>query len=75
MCKATDTSYNVQPESPEPNWNVRGLLNNSWHRVTVRLPSTLRRIYGFPARMQKKKTDNYVVVPHAVVQETIMGGA
>jgi sulfite oxidase len=26
-------SYNAQPESPEPIWNLRGLNNNSWHRV------------------------------------------
>ena len=35
LCKATDISYNSQPESPEPIWNIRGLNNNSWHRVRV----------------------------------------
>jgi len=34
-CKATDSSYNSQPESPEPIWNIRGLNNNSWHRVHI----------------------------------------
>mmetsp|Transcript_27669 Transcript_27669/g.94435 ORF Transcript_27669/g.94435 Transcript_27669/m.94435 type:complete len:490 (-) Transcript_27669:114-1583(-) len=34
-CKATDASYNVQPERAEPIWNLRGLNNNSWHRVPV----------------------------------------
>ena len=33
MCKATDVAYNVQPESAEPIWNIRGLNNNSWHRM------------------------------------------
>jgi sulfite oxidase len=35
VVKATDESYNTQPESPAAIWNVRGLVNNSWHRVTV----------------------------------------
>jgi sulfite oxidase len=35
ICKATDEAYNTQPESPAAIWNVRGLVNNSWHRVTV----------------------------------------
>ena len=33
MCKATDAAYNNQPERAEPIWNIRGLNNNSWHRV------------------------------------------
>lgn len=35
MCKATDAAYNNQPERAEPIWNIRGLNNNSWHRVEV----------------------------------------
>lgn len=35
VCKATDESYNTQPESARDVWNVRGLVNNAWHRVTV----------------------------------------
>lgn len=35
LCRATDTSYNTQPERPEHIWNLRGLNCNSWHRVTV----------------------------------------
>ena len=31
-CKATDASYNVQPEKLEQAWNIRGLNNNSWHK-------------------------------------------
>ena len=34
-CRATDASYCVQPESPEPIWNIRGLNNVSWHRVQL----------------------------------------
>jgi len=33
--KATDTSYNVQPERIEPYWNLRGVLANSWARQKV----------------------------------------
>ncbi len=35
VCKATDESYNTQPEAPEPIWNLRGVLCNSWHQVQV----------------------------------------
>ena len=35
VCKAVDSSHNVQPEKVDGIWNVRGLLNNSWHRVKV----------------------------------------
>lgn len=34
-CKATDTCHNVQPDSIAGIWNLRGFLNNSWHRVNV----------------------------------------
>lgn len=37
MCKATDHSYNVQPEKTNPLWNLRGILNNAWHRVEVKV--------------------------------------
>jgi sulfite oxidase len=33
ICKATDSSYNTQPENSEFSWNIRGLNNNSWHRI------------------------------------------
>jgi sulfite oxidase len=36
VCRATDTSYNTQPERPEPIWNLRGLNCNCWHRVKVK---------------------------------------
>jgi len=35
-CKATDSSYNTQPESVSSIWNLRGLNNNSWFRVRIR---------------------------------------
>jgi len=35
MCKAVDAQYNVQPESIDSIWNIRGVLCNSWHRVRV----------------------------------------
>lgn len=36
-CKAIDSSFNVQPESCDHVWNVRGLGNNSWFRMSYRL--------------------------------------
>lgn len=36
-CKAVDASMNTQPETPAPIWNLRGILNNSWHRVHVKV--------------------------------------
>uniref|UniRef100_A0A8C6V922 sulfite oxidase n=1 Tax=Naja naja TaxID=35670 RepID=A0A8C6V922_NAJNA len=35
VCKAVDTSYNVQPERAEPLWNILGVLNSAWHRIRV----------------------------------------
>lgn len=35
ICKATDSSYNVQPETFQPIWNLRGLMGTAWHRVNV----------------------------------------
>ena len=37
ICKATDRAYNTQPEDASGIWNVRGLLHNAWHRVTILL--------------------------------------
>lgn len=33
--KAVDSSYNSQPDSVAPIWNLRGVLSNAWHRVNV----------------------------------------
>lgn len=35
VCKAVDSSYNVQPDSVAPIWNLRGVLSTAWHRVRV----------------------------------------
>lgn len=35
IAKTVDSAANVQPESVESVWNLRGVLNNSWHRVHV----------------------------------------
>jgi len=35
LCRATDAAYNTQPESMLTTWNIRGLVNASWHRKTV----------------------------------------
>ena len=37
ICKAVDNSYNTQPENIENIWNIRGLNNNSWHKVNYKL--------------------------------------
>ncbi|XP_061883632.1 sulfite oxidase, mitochondrial isoform X1 [Entelurus aequoreus] len=37
VCKAVDDSYNVQPDSVAPIWNLRGVLSNAWHRVRVQV--------------------------------------
>lgn len=34
-CKAIDESYNVQPDTAGPIWNLRGCLSNAWHRVNI----------------------------------------
>lgn len=38
ICKAVDSSYNVQPDNVDGIWNLRGVLSNAWHRVTVNAP-------------------------------------
>ncbi|KAE9590232.1 hypothetical protein Lal_00027946 [Lupinus albus] len=35
IAKAVDSAANVQPEKVEDIWNLRGILNTSWHRVQV----------------------------------------
>lgn len=41
VCKAVDSSYNVQPDSILPIWNLRGVLSNAWHRVKVKIHDDL----------------------------------
>jgi sulfite oxidase len=40
ICKAIDSSYNSQPDTTAPIWNLRGVLSTSWHRVPVFVPKT-----------------------------------
>ncbi|XP_028771351.1 sulfite oxidase isoform X1 [Neltuma alba] len=35
IAKAVDSAANVQPQQVEDIWNLRGILNTSWHRVHV----------------------------------------
>ncbi|KAL3885841.1 hypothetical protein ACJMK2_025873 [Sinanodonta woodiana] len=42
ICKAIDSSYNCQPDSVEGIWNLRGVLSNAWHRVSVTIPDEQR---------------------------------
>ncbi|MED6131337.1 hypothetical protein PIB30_008983 [Stylosanthes scabra] len=35
IAKAIDSGANVQPKKVEDIWNLRGILNTSWHRVKV----------------------------------------
>lgn len=35
VAKAVDSSYNTQPDTVAPIWNLRGVINNAWHRVHV----------------------------------------
>lgn len=37
VAKAVDVAGNVQPENVEVIWNLRGILNTSWHRVQVKI--------------------------------------
>ncbi|CAI5953610.1 unnamed protein product [Closterium sp. NIES-64] len=36
VARAVDSSSNTQPEDVESIWNLRGVLNNSWHRVDLK---------------------------------------
>ncbi|XP_068665183.1 sulfite oxidase [Aristolochia californica] len=38
IAKAVDSAANVQPDKVEDIWNLRGILNTSWHRIQVRSP-------------------------------------
>jgi hypothetical protein len=35
ICKAVDISYNVQPDSVQGLWNLKGVLNSAWHRILL----------------------------------------
>lgn len=40
ICKAVDSSYNSQPDTTAPIWNLRGVLSTSWHRVPIFVPKS-----------------------------------
>ncbi|EYU34805.1 hypothetical protein MIMGU_mgv1a007570mg [Erythranthe guttata] len=40
VAKAVDIAGNIQPENVEFIWNLRGILNTSWHRVRVHIGSS-----------------------------------
>lgn len=35
VCKAVDSSYNVQPNQVDGIYNKRGVLSNAWHRIKI----------------------------------------
>uniref|UniRef100_A0A6B2L3C7 sulfite oxidase n=2 Tax=Arcella intermedia TaxID=1963864 RepID=A0A6B2L3C7_9EUKA len=37
VVKAVDSSYNTQPESWGPVWNVRGVLANAWYKIHLKV--------------------------------------
>lgn len=40
ICKAVDSSYNSQPDTTAPIWNLRGVLATSWHRIPIYVPQS-----------------------------------
>jgi sulfite oxidase len=44
--KAVDSSFNVQPEKANHEWNVRGLMNNSWYKSQARVIQAKRHTLG-----------------------------
>ena len=38
VSKAVDRNQNVQPKDMTGIWNLRGLMNNTWHKVNVKVP-------------------------------------
>jgi sulfite oxidase len=43
VAKAVDSAANVQPEKVEDVWNLRGILNTSWHRIKIQNSSCVGR--------------------------------
>ncbi len=39
VARATDIQHNTQPDDARRIWNLKGYVNNSWHRVKVRVAS------------------------------------
>ena len=44
VCKAVDSSYNNQPESNAPIWNLRGCLTNGWHKVPIKIEDSKKKL-------------------------------
>lgn len=49
-CKATDQSYNTQPEDVSSIWNIRGLVNNAWHKVCAWLAAPVEQALAVPTQ-------------------------
>src|SRR5262249_20160400 len=49
MWQATHDSYNSQPDNVAPLWNIKGVLNNSWHRVKYKVPGGAAASASTPA--------------------------
>lgn len=43
VAKAVDSAANIQPENVEDIWNLRGILNTSWHRIKIQNTSCVSR--------------------------------
>lgn len=39
-----DTAANVQPADVDDIWNLRGVLNNSWHKITIQAPPPMSKL-------------------------------
>mmetsp|Transcript_14320 Transcript_14320/g.20988 ORF Transcript_14320/g.20988 Transcript_14320/m.20988 type:complete len:567 (-) Transcript_14320:444-2144(-) len=44
--KAVDMAYNIQPEYCAQMWNLRGLVNNSWFRKTLKVENAHHHVHG-----------------------------
>ncbi|CAF1149648.1 unnamed protein product [Adineta steineri] len=51
MCRAMDTHANSQPDTPLGIWNIRGVMNNSWHKITLQIDQ------NFPKSKNQNRTD------------------
>jgi sulfite oxidase len=37
VCRAMDIHSNTQPDTPLGIWNIRGVMNNAWHKITLQI--------------------------------------
>jgi sulfite oxidase len=37
ISRAVDASHNVQPDTVAGIWNLRGINNNAWHRIKIKV--------------------------------------